>query len=253
MEKKHVAWSNNCRGEVSVVYEKYQGPSLLGDLNFVDISVSASERVFVLSTNGEYTNLDAGESRIPSNWERFNVILPGGININKIDASPKNIIYAVLSDGTLGKIAVSNNEGKLKVIKGVEGVTQVSAAPDGLVWVVATNGDGSEVKFYNGKKWTNVPGIEHAMRVTGTEGGQAYVVRGNGEISLVSAKGIVKKIPFSHNPTELSVGPDGTLWAIAQNQDFTGGTVYTTNNQGTKWSQVEGADAKYLDAGLLID
>ncbi|HAS46579.1 MAG TPA: hypothetical protein DCS93_39215 [Microscillaceae bacterium] len=252
MANQHVAWSINSRNEVSLIYENHQGPPMLGDTQVIDISYSVSETVFILSVKDGHNYLEYGKNNVPTEWKSVTVVLSQDVRVNKIDASPADKVYLVLSDGTLAEIAAPDGaQATPQVIDGSEGAIQVSAAPDGNVWIVATTSEGSIVRCLSGNEWKTIPDINNAKRVTGTTEGQAYVVKGDGSIVLVSTDGAQKEIPFEHQATEISVGAEGTLWAIAQDGGFTGGNIYTTSDEGANWNHVSGADAKYLDAGLL--
>jgi hypothetical protein len=257
MANQHVAWSINSRNEVSLIYENYQGPQFSGDDQAVDISYSASGMVFILHHREGAEVLEYSDSVFPPQWQELVVALPGGITIRKIDAGPKNTLYMVLSDGSVAfidKPKKGQASAEPKILEGVQDALQVSAAPDGLVWVVACDpAIGSVVRWLDPKKneWTTVPELNNARRVTGTDKGKAYIIKSDGEIVLCDKKGDQKEVPSEFHATEISVGPDGTLWAIAQDGEPNGGLVFTTSNQGKKWGPVEGADAKLLDAGVL--
>ncbi|OJJ15876.1 hypothetical protein BKI52_36770 [marine bacterium AO1-C] len=252
MANQHVAWSINSRNEVSLIYENHQGPPMLGDTQVTDISYSVSETVFILSVNDGHNYLEYGKSQMPTDWKSVTVVLPSDVRVNKIDASPADKVYLVLSNGMLAEIATPDGaQATPQMIDGSEGAIQVSAAPDGNVWIVATTSEGSIVRCLNGNEWKTVPDINNALRVTGTANGEAYVIKSDGNIVLVNTEGVQKEVPFEHNATEISVGADGTLWVIAQDGDVNGGLVYTTSDTGANWHHVPSADAKYLDAGTL--
>lgn len=252
MANQHVAWSINSRNEVSLIYENHQGPPMLGETRVVDISYSVSETVFILSVNDAYSYLEYGKNQVPTEWKSVTIVLPGDVRVNKIDASPADKVYLVLSNGMLAEIPTPDGaQATPQIIDGSEGTIQVSAAPNGDVWVVAATDEGSIVRCLTGNEWKTVPEINNAKRVTGTTEGQAYVVKGDGSIVLVNTEGAQKEISFEHQATEISVGAEGTLWVVAQDGGFTGGNIYTTSDEGANWNHVPGADAKYLDAGLL--
>ncbi len=252
MANQHVAWSINSRNEVSLIHESHQGPPMLGELNVVDISYSVSETVFILSVSDGNSYLEYGKNTMPSDWKSVTLVLPGEIQVSKIDASPADKVYLVLSDNTLAEIAAPDGtQAHPQVLDGSDGAAQVSAAPNGDVWIVAYTNDGSVVRCLSGNEWKTVPDINNAYRVTGTANGEAYVIKSDGNIVLVNTEGAQKEVPFEHNATEISTGADGTLWVIAQDGGLNGGVVYTTSDTGANWHQVSGADAKYLDAGTL--
>lgn len=254
MANQHVAWSINSRNEVSLIYENHQGPPMLGETQVVDISYSVSETVFILSVNDAYSYLEYGKDAMPMEWKSVILVLPQNVRVNRIDASPANTVYLILSNGMLAEIAAPDGvQATPQIIDGSEGAVQVSAAPNGDVWIVAHTNEGSIVRCLSGNEWKTVPEINNAKRVTGTAEGQAYVVKADGSIVLVNTEGTQKDVHFEHQATEISVGADGTLWVVAQDRGFTGGNIYTTNDKGANWKHIPGADAKYLDAGMLAN
>ena len=254
MANQHVAWSINARNEVSLIHTDFQGPPFLGETKVIDISYSVSETVFILFTNEGNNFIEYGKNEVPNSFKSVSLLLPGGVQVSKIDASPADKVYMVLSNGTLAEMsAPEGSTVEPTIVAGSDGVAQVSAAPDGKVWVIAYDGTGSVVKFKNldSADWNTVPDLNNATRVTGTNDGQAYVVKSDGSIILVNAEGPQKEVPSEFPASEISVGADGTLWVIAQGGGFDGGSVYTSTNEGAQWHQVPNAEARYLDAGTL--
>ena len=259
MANESVAWGINSRNEISLIRKDFQGPPISGDDHVVDISYSVSGMVFILHLREDAVILEYGSSISPPDWKEIVVTLPAGVVVHKIDATPKNEVYLVLSDGTLA-VASKPKKGAAsiepKILEGVENALQVSAAPDGLIWVVASDPNvGSVVRWCDPKtkKWSTIPDINNARRVTGAVKGKAYIITSDGSVVLCDAKGVKKEIPAEFYVSEISIGDDDALWAIERHGDLGRGNVHVTTNQGKKWQIVEGANAKYLDAGVLSE
>lgn len=257
MANESVAWSVSSRNEVSIIREGFQGPPISGDDHVVDISYSVAGMVFILHLKDNVVTMEYGTNVKPPDWKEVTVILPAEVTVRKIDASPKNEVYMVLSDGTLA-VATKPKKGsdsiEPKVVEGVDECFQVSAAPDGIIWVVACDPNvGSVVQWLDPKtkKWSTVPEINNARRVTGTDKGKAYIITSDGDITLCDKKGVKKEVPVGFHVSEISVGDDGALWATEQHGDLDRGNVHVTTNQGKKWTAIEGVNVALLDAGTL--
>ena len=142
------------------------------------------------------------------------------------------------------------------IVPCVESVSQVSAAPDGLVWVVCADRNiGSVVKWMDPKKgdWNLIPDLNNATRVTGGSKGKAYIINSAHEVSSYTKKGVPTTLKCDFEPSELSIGPDGRLWVLSKGlgESLGGKRAYYTDNNGKDWNEIVGAACTSMDAGVI--
>ena len=277
MATQQIAWAVNGNNNISIVYPDYQSPSYTNDeWNLADLTISAGKVLMVLS-------IEQGDSYIYHTPETFPMTWFKGIanldavatedekkermpQVVKIDANPDNDLYMVLNNGKLAKAtweAIQESEAEeeseivVEIVKGIENVMQVSAAPNGWVWVVAADPTiGSVVKWMNPEngEWNLVPNFGQAARVTGGIDGNAFVIDSAGTIFEITEEKELRIIPFWGSATQLSVGPENLLWIISgfpSESSFGGSYIYHTKDGGLNWECVEDSGAIYLDAGLV--
>ncbi|MFY0601942.1 MAG: hypothetical protein JXR03_19865 [Cyclobacteriaceae bacterium] len=283
MATEKIAWAITVQNSVALLHPEYQSPPYTSDeVRFVDLSISKEEQVFVIALKNSDTELHYSNLTFPPQWKSAEIevneaddypedyeppkdavpLETGSLQAVRIDVGPNGIGYLVFNDGRLGQFDLPSEKSKDPIVwaqvDGVSGVSQVSAAPDGLVWVVARDSErGSVVRFQNPKngEWKTVAGINDARRVTGRQNGGAYVVDGGGSIKEVSPKGVVERtLNFDHGGArELSVGAGDRLWVTSSHPSISAGAlkVYHTDNEGTDWQEVDGSGVLYLDAGQI--
>lgn len=257
MATEQIAWALNADKQVVLIYPTYQSSPYTGDSFLVDITVSKGGTVLALELNDASTIVHFSKPEFPMVWQEFSVDCGTNVNAGRCDASPSDELYLVLSTGELAKLAIPKKGGgkavKAKVVAGIDRVSQVSAAPDGQVWVVAFDSvAGSHVQKMDTKgKWQPVEGTNGAVNVTGTAEGGAYIMTSGGEIVLVDAKGEKSIVPTDFTPTAITVGPDNRLWALSAVPQEGGSMVYYTDDDGRNWTVVENSGAVAIDAGLI--
>ncbi len=263
MVTHQIAWAITGDNRIAMLTRDFQTAPYTGEeWRLVDLTISKAEWLMALALEGEDSVIHYTNETFPMDWKKAKIDLGEGLQAIKIDASPKNVGYVVLNSGVLGRIELpkevkEGGEGiaTFHEIKGVEDVMQVSAAPDGLVWVVAADpAVGSVVKWMDPTKkkveWHTIPGLGIAKKVTGAADGKAYVVNSKGEIALYEKNGEFQMVLSDFSASEITVGPEGRLWVTSQDPSFTGGaTAYHTDDDGRNWTMVEGSGVMYLDAG----
>jgi Tectonin domain/Subtilase family len=125
---------------------------------------------------------------------------------------------------------------------------EVAAATDGSLWVLSTQGTGSDYYIYrylNGA-WTNIPGA--ALRIAAAPDGTVWVVNSAGSIYHYDGH---NWNPIAGGATDISVGVDGSVYVVS-NQ---GGGPYGRgiwHYYAGSWSQMPGAAVRIAaswDAG----
>jgi Tectonin domain/Subtilase family len=125
---------------------------------------------------------------------------------------------------------------------------EVAAATDGSLWVLSTQGTGTDYYIYrylNGA-WTNIPGA--ALRIAAAPDGTVWVVNSAGSIYHYDGHGWN---PIAGGASDVSVGLDGSVYVIS-NQ---GGGPYGRgiwHYYAGSWSQLPGAAVRIAaswDAG----
>lgn len=272
MATQQVAWTVDGFNNLAVLYPNYQSAPFTKGWNIIDLTISASDTVMVLTQEDNVTTLHYTKETFPLEWSSVTLdlskvaITPEGsaeaevTEALRIDASPDNTLYLVLNSGLLAQVSLPKS-GKGSVaatlVQGVESVTQVSAAPDGLVWVVCGNSQiGSVVQWMDPKngKWNIVPELYNAQQVTGGPKGKAFIIDSSCQLANYTKKGAKTEIPCDISPRALSIGPDGRLWVVASNsgENQTGGSAaFWTDDDGKSWTEVKGSNVTTLDAGLL--
>ena len=263
MATQQVAWTVDGFNNLAVLYPNFQTAPYTADLNIIDLTISKSETVMLLTLDGEETIIHYAKETFPLDWGvgkiNFSKIAPASddseeekevVEVTRIDASPDNTLYLVLNSGRLAKVSVpdgKNTEVEAELVEGIENVSQVSAAPDGLVWVVNSDGMGSHVSWMDPKngKWN---------QVTGGPKGKAYIINSANALANYTKKGAKTDVPCDFPAKGLSIGPDGRLWVMSINtaENLTGGSAaYWTDNEGKNWTEVPGSNVTNLDAGII--
>lgn len=272
MTTQQVAWTVDGFNNLAVLYPEYQSPPYTADWKIIDLTISKAETVMVLALDGPVTVVHHTKEAFPLDWKSTDVNLdkvantpkgsrlPEPTEVLRIDASPDNTLYMVLNSGLLAKINLpegEESEVEAQLVEGIEHVSQVSAAPDGLVWVVCSDpAIGSVVKWMDPKngKWKLVPNLMDAQQVTGGPKGKAYIIDSSGKLANYTQKGVKTEIPALFDSRGLSIGPDGRLWVISR---FTaegeegGSTAFWTDDDGKNWKEVQGSNVINLDAGII--
>ncbi len=272
MATQQVAWTVDGFNNLAVLYPNYQTPPYTADWNIVDLTVSASKTVMVLVQDGEETVLHYTSETFPMEWSsttiKFDKVAlkaeeSEGEEIThamRIDAAPDDTLYVVLNSGLLAQVKLPKGKAattQATLVKGVEHVSQISAAPDGLVWVVCSDpAVGSVVKWMDPKngKWSAIPDLNNAQQVTGGPKGKAFIINTANELANYTKKGAKTEISSEFIPKGLSIGPDGRLWVISGTavESLTGGyVVFYTDDDGKNWTEVPGSNVKNLDAGII--
>lgn len=271
MTTQQVAWTVDGDNNLAVLYPNYQSPSYTTDWKITDLTVSKAETVMVLTIDGAFTVVHHAPETFPLQWsstvinlDKVKQIPTGLLNpeiteVLRIDASPDNTLYLVLSSGFLAQVTLPSGEDtevEATLVEGIDRVSQISAAPDGLVWVVCSDpGIGSVVKWMDPKKgkWNLIPDLNDALQVTGGPKGKAYISSSSGQLASYTQKGKKTEIPCRLSPRGLSIGPDGRLWIYTNfAEEGVGGTVaYWTDDDGENWSEVPNSNVNNLDAGIM--
>ena len=258
MINNNVAWSSNSRNRFSLIYPDHQGPVFSGDRHLVDISVSEANGVFVIVNSNGRNTLEYSGLAFPFNWQPFHVVLPSELTIRKIDASIKDKVYLILSDNSVAWIP-GPNAGKdninqePQIISGSGLAYEISVAPDGTVWIVASDpGLGSVVKWYDRKKkkWNTLPGLTNAKKVKAGLNDNACIINTADKIAFYDKKGAATTLPAAFGCRELSIAADETIWVVSNQAKVGGARVYWTADKGKKWHEVPEAAATVLDAGI---
>lgn len=272
MATQQVAWTVDGNNNLAVLYPEYQSPPYSADWNITDLTVSKAETVMVLTIDGAFTVVHHAPETFPLQWSSTVINLDkvrqtptGQLNVEiteviRIDASPDDTLYMVLNSGLLAKAKIPESgeeEVEATLVKGIDSVKQISAAPDGLVWVVTSDpAIGSVVKWMDPKKgkWNLIPGVKDALQVTGGPKGNAYIINSAGEIVSYSQKGKKTEIPCQLSPRGLSIGPDGRLWiysTVTGEEDEGGSIAFWTDDLGKNWTEVPRSNVNNLDAGIM--
>ncbi|MDW3194098.1 MAG: hypothetical protein R8G66_17115 [Cytophagales bacterium] len=273
MTTQQVAWTVDGDGNLAVLRHDQQSPSYTADWRILDLTVSKAETVMVLTVDGAFTVVHHAPEVFPLQWSSTVINLdkvkhtPAGqlnpeiTEVVKIDAAPDDTLYMVLNSGKLAKAQLSKESGaevEATLVDGVENVKQISAAPDGLVWVVCSDPKiGSVVKWMDPEKgkWKVIPDLRDALQVTGGPEGKAYIINAYSELAYYTQKGAKTNIPCeNYGARVISIGPDGRLWMVTSygGDGKEGGSVVCwTDNDGENWNEVPESNANNLDAGLM--
>ncbi len=273
MTTQQVAWTVDGFGNLAILHADHQTPSYTADWKILDLTVSKAETLMVLTIDGAFTVVHHAPEVFPLQWSSTVINLDnvkhtpkGQLNpeiteVLKMDASPDNTLYLVLNSGKLAQVQLpegGDSEVEATLVEGVESVSQISAAPDGLVWVVCSEPKiGSVVKWMDPQKgkWNLIPDLNDALQVTGGPNGKAYIINSYGELANYTQKGAKTNIPCeNYGPRAISMGPDGRLWMVTsfggEGQEG-GSVVFWTDNDGESWTEVPDSNANNLDAGLM--
>lgn len=270
MATQQVAWTVDNLNNLAVLYSDYQTPPYTADWDIIDLTISSSGTVMVLARDGEQTIVHHAADTFPLEWSSTTLKLDKAASTPSepgeevtqavhIDASPDDTLYIVLNSGLLASVKLptgKDTEVSPTLVKGVDHVSQVSAAPDGLVWVVCSDpAVGSVVKWMDAKgKWSQVPDLNNARQVTGGPKGKAFIINSADELANYTKKGVKTEIPCDFGPKALSIGPDGRLWVIATHtaENLCDGSVaYWTDDDGKNWTEIPGSNVNNLDAGII--
>ncbi len=257
MATQQIAWAINGTSDLTMLFPESQGPPYTHpDWNVQDLTISPDGTLMVLAWEGNATVIYYTPQNFPMEWKWFLVSLDGGVQGVKIDAGPGDSLYMITNTGAVGRVPIPADGGEqssFELIEGVEGVMQISAAADGIVWVVACDPNrGSVVCWWEKGKWKTIPELANALRVTGSKRGKAFVINSDGELYEFSKKGEAKRIHADFPSSQLSVGPNGRLWVRSgQSTTKPGTSVYWTDDKGENWHEIDGSGVLQLDAGTV--
>ncbi|HAA14065.1 MAG TPA: hypothetical protein DCE41_21180 [Cytophagales bacterium] len=228
-----------------------------------DISVGDDGTVWVLVNELTLDPNGSGNDYLPGYGLYNNVSgefkrLPDVTGI-RLDASwQADVCYVVKENGSVWTVS---KDGAQNVVAQEDTAYEVSAGPDGTIWVVSREAieGGALVKYLEPgydpaePEWKAVPGVG-ATRITGQPNGKAMIVDGGGFLSRIDKEGNIEGFPVGDTVFEASMGPGGNLWAIMRNTESNTGrdVMLQTGGEGewVAWKEIPGdINAGKIDAG----
>ena len=230
MANSPLAWITTAAGKVAQLNEKQI--ITVNEQTALDLGVGKDGQVWIVTEeafepsaenpvggnklaylDGEsWTSLDFGASKVDASWQADEAV-------------------AVLSNGS---VATVDKSGKSTVISDENFAMDVSAGPDGTIWVVSTeitDGGDNLIKYYNAedKSWValDVPG----EGVSGRPDGSAIVVANGSAVNVNKEGQVLGGIPLAPGTIkQLSVAADGSAWVVTNEASDAGGNkvVYVT-------------------------
>lgn len=226
-------WTVNSLGEVWILYQQ-GGGKLVSPPNTdfaQDIVYGAGQIVWIISTEDQEGGALIKGCEPPYDSDSWFTIPPPAA-ANRLASDPSGNLWTVNDKGGVWYVYVPAGGGYLASPPNTDFALDIACGTDGSVYIASTEINvnyGNLLKRWNAgnKTWTTLPAPAAGIKVAVGQKGVVYALNAKGEVWLFYPQGgsVMISPPGIGFAQDISVGPDGTLWAVSGTKPRPGGNA----------------------------